>query len=151
MLGRPIRSLEWRLLSRCEQVTESGCWVWTGPLSHNGYGLIGTGSGTQIRRVHRVAFELYRGKIPEGLQLDHICRVRCCANPWHCEIVTNKQNILRGVGPTAINAKKTHCIYGHALGESRNGRRRCTQCSLINERIILGVFYETTTQQPGGQ
>lgn len=129
MIGRKPLPLEWRLLSRCEQLTESGCWIWHGPLSHNGYGLIGTGHGTQIRRVHRIAYELYRGVIPAGKQLDHLGRVRCCANPWHCEIVTSKENVLRGIGPTAMNAKKTHCKYGHILDRSVGFRRRkCSVC-----------------------
>ena len=128
LLGRKPVSLEWRLLTRCEQIAESGCWIWHGPLSHNGYGLIGTGIGTQIRRVHRVAFELYRGQIPQGYQLDHLCRVRSCANPWHCEIVTNKENVLRGIGPTAMNARKTHCKNGHLFASFIRNRRRCSFC-----------------------
>lgn len=128
MIGRPVRSLEQRLLSRCEQITESGCWIWHGSLSHNGYGFIGTGVGSQTRRVHRIAYELYRGKIPNGYQLDHLCRVRCCANPWHCEIVTAQENVLRGIGPTAMNAKKTHCKNGHKLERLNGCRRACLIC-----------------------
>jgi hypothetical protein len=124
--------MEHRLLSRIEQITESGCWVWMGALTLNGYGLIGTGNGptrNHLGRAHRIAYELYRGPIPEGMQLDHLCRVRCCANPWHCEIVDGKTNVLRGVGPTAMNAKKTHCKNGHPfVSFKKNGRRICSFC-----------------------
>ena len=125
--------IELRLHARCEKVTESGCWIWMGACSLNGYGLIGISKGPKknhLGRVHRVAYELYRGPIPKGMQLDHLCRVRCCANPWHCEIVDNRTNILRGIGPTSINAKKTHCKNGHPFVRiGRQGRRMCNGCS----------------------
>lgn len=129
MKGRPPVSVKERLMALCEPVTESGCWIWLGALSHNGYGFIGTGEGNKIRRAHRVSYELHIGPIPEGMQLDHLCRVRCCINPWHCEVVTLKENVLRGVGLSAQNARKTHCKNGHPLSMiDRKTRRKCGVC-----------------------
>ena len=84
--------------------------------------------------VHRFVYERLVGKIPEGLQIDHLCRVRHCANPAHMEAVTQRENILRGMSPAAENARKTHCPQGHPYeGENlftyNQGRfRRCRAC-----------------------
>lgn len=129
MTGRPSVPVEIRLHARLEIVTESGCWIWVGACDYDGYGLIGTGDGTKTKRVHRLAYELYRGPIPAYMTLDHLCRVRCCANPWHCEIVSNKTNILRGYSDPAINARKTHCRNGHPYTmKTKFGRRHCGIC-----------------------
>ena len=108
----------------------SGCWIWMGILNPDGYSIRGS------LRPHRVIYESFKGKIPDGLVIDHLCRVRCCVNPDHLEPVTNKENILRGVGPTAKNSKKTHCSKGHLFTEKntrirfREGaeRRSCKLC-----------------------
>lgn len=90
--------------------------------------------------VAPVTFEMMRGGIPEGLTLDHLCRVRRCVNPSHLEPVTNRENILRGNGATAINARKTHCKRGHSLENayvSRNERRTyrvCRVCAIARQR-----------------
>ena len=91
-----------------------GCWIWTGKLV-NGYGSMNTHIGGKHTGLpaHRVVYELLVGPIPEGLTLDHLCRVRCCVNPNHLEPVTDKVNILRGTGMSARNIKKTHCSQGH--------------------------------------
>jgi hypothetical protein len=75
----------------------------------------------------------YVGKIPEGLQIDHLCRVRECANPAHLEAVTCRENLLRGDTVTAHNANKTHCVNGHEYTPentaiTRDGCRRCRIC-----------------------
>ena len=84
--------------------------------------------------AHRIVYELIKGKIPEGLFIDHLCRVRNCVNPDHLEPVTHEENIRRGIGGVnAINRAKTHCLKGHPLsGENmqmRNGARVCLTCS----------------------
>jgi hypothetical protein len=84
-------------------VTESGCWLWIGALDKEGYGVFGI-NGKQ-KRAHRVSYEAHIGKIPDGLCLDHKCRVRCCVNPSHLEAVTNKENIRRG--DTGKHKRKT--------------------------------------------
>ena len=102
-----------RLLRRIEMVTESGCWIWLLGTQPNGYGFITLNGKTM--RTHRVYYEHFRHPIPPGLQADHLCRVRCCVNPDHMEIVTGKVNTLRGNSASAINARKTHCRNGHPL------------------------------------
>jgi len=90
-----------RLLERIV-IDDAGCWLWLGALKANGYGQITTGSkrdGSQTKRyTHRVAYEHFRGPIAEGLTIDHLCRVRRCANPWHLEPVTHAENCARGDG-----------------------------------------------------
>lgn len=90
------------------------CWNWQQTLSHKGYGDF---FPTRKKRVpaHRWSYEHFVGPIPEGLVLDHLCRVRHCVNPEHLEAVTPQENTLRGVGPSAVNASKTQCLRGHAL------------------------------------
>ena len=74
-------------------VTESGCIVWAGALNDNGYGRIKVRG--VFRRVHRIAWELVNGMISDGLVIDHLCRVRCCVNPAHMEVVTRGENTRR--------------------------------------------------------
>lgn len=115
------------------------CWPWTAGLFPNGYGNFGffdrsTGQGGHVQ-AHRVAVTLARGPIPEGLTVDHLCKNKVCVNPAHLEVVTAAENALRGDGPPARNARKTHCIRGHPLitGNiygAKQGRRRCRRCQL---------------------
>lgn len=118
-------------------VTESGCWLWIGSCDRGGYGKILV-DGKQ-RLAHRFAYEQYIGPIPDGLPLDHLCRVRPCVNPWHTEPVTTKENVLRGEGLAARNAKATHCKHGHEFTAentyiARFGRQ-CKACMVIYRSI----------------
>lgn len=117
-----MTSLAQRFEGYVERLPDApGCWLWTGALqaaskqSSGGYGVIGGRTRRQVLFAHRVAYELYRGSIPEGLVIDHRCRLRCCVNPWHLEPVTTRENILRGIGASARHAKRTHCPRGHLL------------------------------------
>lgn len=119
------------LLALTEPITESGCWIFHGPLSEMGYARI-TINYKPIR-VHRLMYEHFIGAIPEGLVPDHLCRVRCCVNPWHIEPVTSRINTLRGDGPSARQAQQTHCKRGHEfIPENtyvkRDGARNCRIC-----------------------
>ena len=96
--------------------------------------------GTRLVRAHRFAYEQIVGPIPDGLQLDHLCRVRSCVNPAHLEPVTCQVNLLRGTGASARNAIKTHCPQGHAYGDFNTyirpeGWRRCRECHRAEERM----------------
>lgn len=113
---------------------KEGCWVWNRGIS-NGYG--GIHINGKYRVAHRVVYELLKGPIPKNLTLDHLCRNRACINPNHLEPVTMKENILRGIGIAAVNARKTSCARsGHLLvGKNLyiwNGKRICMACNLEN-------------------
>jgi hypothetical protein len=110
-MGRAYRNdLESQLERNAEKVTESGCWIWHGGLHKDGYGIMKVAQKRKL--VHRLTYELYRGAIPIGLEIDHLCRVRCCVNPAHLEVVEHHENVRRGNagGP---NSRKTHCPSGH--------------------------------------
>lgn len=112
-----------RLNGSCVEFT--GC-------TDRGYGLVRTPLG--VRKAHRVMWELMVGPIPDGKVLDHLCRNRGCVNPAHLEVVTQGENVLRGIGPVAVNARKTHCKNGHEFTEEntiirREGWRGCRTCS----------------------
>ena len=138
---RRIEPLAERLL-RLRYVTDSECWEWIGSITKNGYGVtnIGSRSNGQKRTtayIHRASYELYVGAIPEGRDLDHLCRNRKCFNPKHLEPVTRKENVLRGIGPKifgALNGTKAHCKNGHPFTSDNtiyraNGKwRRCKMC-----------------------
>ena len=106
------------------------CWLWTGAKSTGGYGRI-YWSG-KLLQAHRVVYELERGPIPDGLELDHLCRVRSCVNPDHLEPVTSRENLLRGVGASAANARRTACENGHEFTPENTyrwrGTRGCKTC-----------------------
>lgn len=114
----------------------SGCWLWMGNIHpRKGYGTFQLRVGPDIwisRLAHRVSYEHFKGKIPEGLQIDHLCRVRSCVNPAHLEAVTGRENILRGTGWAATKAKQTHCLRGHTLTEDNiyryGNERHCILC-----------------------
>lgn len=117
--------------------TES-CWLWTGSLTHNGYGRMGFRG--KVHRAHRLAYELLiGGAIPDGLTLDHLCRERRCVNPAHLEAVPLRVNILRGEGGAALNVRKTRCPAGHPLDganlrrDGSNRARRCRACKQARE------------------
>lgn len=122
----------------------TGCWVWTAAKAPNGYGKVQAGSrrdGTRhIRSAHRFAYEALMGPVPEGKQLDHLCRVRACVNPAHMEPVTNRENTMRGALPANMRARggahnraKTHCRNGHPYSEANTyvykNQRYCRACN----------------------
>lgn len=78
---------------------DTGCWVWQWTKTRNGYGLMRDGNSKRMYAAHRVFYERAKGPIPEGLQLDHLCRNRACVNPDHLEPVTNTENVRRGLRP----------------------------------------------------
>lgn len=107
---------------------DTGCWEWQGKTNRNGYSWGQKGPGQPFRVMHRVLWEdAHNGPVPEGLQLDHLCRNRLCCNPEHLEPVTNAENTTR---QDHANRMKTHCPRGHLLPEERSkrGRRVCREC-----------------------
>ena len=109
------------------------CWLWTAS-TRNGYGQIGAGGrfGKNLS-AHRVAYEMLVGPIPEGLQIDHLCRVTLCVNPKHLEPVTLQENVLRGENFIAKKARQTECLRGHPFSGANlytdpKGKRKCKIC-----------------------
>jgi len=130
------KSAEERFWEKVDKNGENGCWIWTAGTDNNGYGLLFV-LGHEVK-AHRFAYELLKELIPKEMVLDHLCRNRLCINPDHLEPVTLKENILRGVSPSAENAKKTHCIHGHEFTKENTGfyyrkdgrvYRRCKACN----------------------
>ena len=112
------------------EISENGCWIWIGKISGRGYGSFPIGKINYA--AHRIFYEQAKGEVPDGMVLDHLCRNIRCVNPNHLEPVTMKENTLRGIGPTALNAVKTHCPKGHPYNGGnlrfRRGRRHCNAC-----------------------
>ncbi|MDX3575967.1 HNH endonuclease signature motif containing protein [Streptomyces sp. FL07-04A] len=122
----------------------NGCWIYTGTLDKDGYATFSM-HGVGTRRVHRLMYEAKVGSIPEGMEIDHLCRVRNCVNPEHLEAVTRRENSLRSESFAAINARKTHCIHGHEFTSENtytkpNGHRQCRQCG----REATARYFATT-------
>lgn len=108
-----------------------GCWIWTGSKNERGYGRIRRNG--KIHRAHRYAYELFRGPIPDGLVIDHLCRVHSCVNPWHLEPVSNEENLERGWGRRIKTDWIDHCINGHEYTPENTyinplGRKICRSC-----------------------
>lgn len=112
------------------------CWEWTGGLTHDGYGRF---KDKTTKVAHKWYYEYMIQKIPNGLTLDHLCRNRKCVNLKHLQIVTMRENILRGVGLAAKNNKKTHCPKGHEYNKENtyfiSGKRVCGICRRIRYKM----------------
>lgn len=135
LASAPRKTIAERFFAKVE-VTES-CWLWTGWTSVHGYGLMNINHRQE--RAHRVALEIVGRPCPEGLVVDHLCRVRNCVNPDHLEPVTAVENTMRGETIGAFNAAKTHCPQGHLYDESNtlhnpNGARVCRSCVIARGR-----------------
>jgi len=138
-LAKPIRdaSAWWeRLREKTERVGD--CLLWTGKIAPNGYSKAIRQEGGKRRSyyVHRIAYVAAHGEPDARLTIDHLCKNRSCVEPSHLEAVTWKENILRGDGPTALHARKTHCAAGHEFTDentiltktSAGWGRNCRKC-----------------------
>jgi len=90
------------------------CWLWTGSTTR-GYG--GLKVKGRVVGAHRFVYELLVGPIPDGKEIDHLCRVHGCVNPTHLEPVVHRENVLRGEGLPAVHVLKTHCPLNHPYDE----------------------------------
>ena len=132
MIGRPRLPIAERLPKFIERgAPDTDCWTWLGELDKDGYGTIRIGK--KHHRVPRLVYELERGPIAPGQQLDHLCRVRHCVNPDHLEQVSQAENLRRGF------ACITHCPSGHPYDEANTyvtpaGARQCRTCKRVHAR-----------------
>ena len=119
----------------------TGCWLWTGAIIPNGYGVGPSVGGSHL--AHRVGWTLYRGPIPEGMYIDHLCRVRSCVNPDHLRPVTPKQNSLENSeSRPSKNARKAQCPKGHPYSgenlwiryQAGKPSRHCRACTRAQKR-----------------
>lgn len=124
------------------------CWLWTGSL-RGGYAQYWLDGKPAV--AHVVAYTDIIGAVPQGMQLDHLCRERRCVNPAHLEPVTQRENILRGASIVAQQAKRTHCKYGHPLSQVKN-QRLCRTCVREKDRRSregrLAMLFAESKQKP---
>ena len=109
------------------------CWNWTRKLD-NGYGRIWFRG--KVWRVYRLLYTWKTGKVPKwknftDKEIDHICNNRACVNPNHLQLISHKENTLKGSGPTAVNKRKNRCKHGHLLVPDNRGSRKCPTCNKI--------------------
>jgi hypothetical protein len=113
---------------RLNIVLGDGCWLWIGSTSRGGYGQFN--DGTTMVRAHRFGYTALVGDIPQGLDLDHLCRNRWCVNPEHLEPVTRGENLRRGYLARGL---KGACAQGHPFDDDNtfqraSGGRGCRTC-----------------------
>lgn len=133
-----IESIRKRL---AEKRRPEGMWngtphlIWTGHIEEKGYGTMKDGRVKKPRKVHRLAWELEVGPIPEGYEIDHLCKVKACSQTdGHIEPVTPWVNKDRS-GAWDVERNKTHCPQGHLYDEantrwSPSGKKRaCRACN----------------------
>lgn len=142
-LGVPLRPAIDRFIEKIE-FAENGCIEWTAGTNGVGYGSFYRGRRSVEDNgrtyAHRWSYEYFIEPIPEGMHLDHLCRNPKCVNPRHLEPVTCRENLLRGEGPSAVHAVKTHCPAGHPYSGDNlyvhpvKGQRYCRTCGRLRAR-----------------
>lgn len=140
LASAPSKSVADRFWSKCEKTIAAVCWEWQAASNVAGYGqFVFEG---RLCMAHRVAYVLSVGPIPEGLQIDHLCRNVRCVNPSHLEPVTPKENVARSTTAAVARARqlaKTHCPHGHAYDEAntyvgKKGERHCRSCGRLRDQ-----------------
>jgi hypothetical protein len=104
-----------RIMERVDRQPD-GCWLWTAGRTRGGYPTFAPRHG-ESRLVHRLAYELLVGPIPEGLTLDHLCKRPLCVNPEHLEPVTQRENLMRSRQDTYVAHRNGTCTKGHPESE----------------------------------
>lgn len=121
------------------------CWIWKGSLGRHGHGYFNLGADENRRGVaaHKFAYETLVGIVPDGLELDHLCRNPPCVNPDHLEPVTHAENLRRGFAPSNVINRRQVCGEGHDISKpeqvyvTKSGRRTCKKCTARRQREYL--------------
>jgi hypothetical protein len=125
------------------RITAGGCWEWTGYINPAGYGQ--SCYKGKCMGAHRASWLHHKGSIPDGFEVDHLCKNTLCVNPLHLEPVLPKINNLRSDSPAAKASRKTHCVHGHPFDNEntiivnrKGGKtdRRCRACYYRQQRRI---------------
>lgn len=135
------------------RVSDNGCHLWTGSRTRAGYAQLRVNDRTQL--AHRWIWKQTHGPIPHDLTIDHLCRNRACVNPAHMELVTLRENVLRGDTIPAKHAQKTACVRGHPFTpentyqtpptrQKPRGQRQCRECN--RDRALAGYHQRRRTQ-----
>lgn len=122
------------------------CWEWTSAVMKvNGYGVFNAGREQGTVLAHRWAWEFLVGSIPDGLQVDHLCRNHLCVNPDHFDLVVQPINMFRGNGPSARNARKTACPKcggAYTVQDRKDRKNPMRYCRPCRNAYQLAKYYE---------
>lgn len=134
-------AIQERFWAKVARGCEEECWDWKAAVTKGGYGTVWIGGS--VMRAPRISYYLAYGTIDENKAIDHLCRNRRCVNPAHLELVSHRENVLRGNSPLALKARQTHCKRGHRLIGSNIYRpptgagnsRRCLACLMMTTTL----------------
>lgn len=140
----------------CMPEPNTGCWLWAGYADAKGYGYMRAGNTAVGRRTvsaHRFSYIVHKGQIPDGLVIDHLCKVTSCCNPDHLEAVTTIENVLRSDSPSAKKARQKACKRGHLFTQENTyippeGGRACRTCQRAWDRARRGKLLRHTKAEP---
>lgn len=129
----------WAKVDKCGEIPDfaphlGNCWVWTGA-TLKGHGQFYRNPEEGLTYAHVWSYEQVYGKVPKGLEIDHLCRVRGCVRPTHLEAVTHQENMLRSFTVGAVSVRENKCRAGHEYTPENTyvrldgGGRMCRECA----------------------